>query len=405
MNKTGILFALAATALFFGSCHDRDADYIDPRGTDYAGSQSCIQCHPAAYKAAMQSAHFKATAPAIAPNMLGHFNSGKNSFAYNQSQKLQMEKRGDSFYQVLYKQGKEIQAYRMDIVFGSRKAQTAVYWRGPNTFELPVSHYQSVDAWATSPGFSAAQPYFDRKAVKDCYACHSSNAGSKMISEVSGQSDFLSMDAQDVMNPKTLVYGIDCERCHGPAKKHAAYQMKFPALKTAKYITVYKSLDPGQKSDACAVCHSGTAGLKIKSRFEFRPGDRLSDYYRVPVYRDTAQYDVHGNQAGLVSQSKCFQKSQALDCTSCHNPHENAAQSPDYYSKICLDCHQNTKHKSSAVRAMALTVLKNNCIDCHMPNQKSKAIRFQLSGSKNVSGYALRNHRIAVYPNEQKPAK
>jgi hypothetical protein len=64
-----------------------------------------------------------------------------------------MEKRNDSLYQVLYKNGKEVEAHRFEIVFGIKHAQTSVYWRDRNTYELPVSYYNSINNWATSPDF------------------------------------------------------------------------------------------------------------------------------------------------------------------------------------------------------------------------------------------------------------
>jgi hypothetical protein len=49
--------------------------------------------------------------------------------------------------------------------------------------------------------------------------------------------------------------------------------------------------------------------MKMKSRFDFKPGDNLSDFYReTRSVTDTAKFDVHGNQFRLMAQSKCFMK-------------------------------------------------------------------------------------------------
>ena len=69
---------------------------------------------------ALQSSHFKATAPAISGNVLGNFDKGNHTFIYDKDTKLVMEKRNDSLYQVLYKNGKEVEAHRFEIVFGSK---------------------------------------------------------------------------------------------------------------------------------------------------------------------------------------------------------------------------------------------------------------------------------------------
>lgn len=396
-----VVFLLLAVLLF--NCTNKSDEYIDPRGTDYAGSESCVQCHKTEYEMALKSSHFKATAPAISANVLGDFDSKNHTFIYDKNTKLVMEQRNDSLYQVLYKNGKEVQAHRFEIVFGVKHAQTSVYWRNNNTYELPVSYYNSINNWATSPGFPADKPYFDRKVIKDCYACHSSNISSRVVDQSSENQNIYSMEVEDVINPKTIIYGIDCERCHGPAKKHVEFHLKNPNVKVANSITSFKSLNQQQKLDACALCHSGNEGMKLKSRFDFKLGDNLTDYFRNSrSVTDTAKFDVHGNQFRLMAQSKCFIKSDKMDCITCHNPHENASKNMASYSKICMSCHQDLKHTEKTLKIMSGSLLADNCVECHMPKKSSNAISFQLSNSKQLSNYILRTHRIGIYPNAKK---
>ncbi|KOP36763.1 hypothetical protein DBB36_21405 [Flavobacterium sp. WLB] len=403
MKKIGILFTLVVLSVFFTNCSNKSDEYIDPRGTDYAGSESCIQCHQVQYNMALQSSHFKATAPAISENVLGDFDEGNHTFIYDKNTKLVMEKRNDSLYQVLYKNGKEVEAHRFEIVFGAKHAQTSVYWRNNNTYELPVSYYNSIHNWATSPGFPADKPYFDRMVVKDCYSCHASNASSRSVNQNSEEKNFLSMDIEDIIDKKTIVYGIDCERCHGPAKKHVDFHLKNPNVKVANSITSFKTLNKQQKLDACALCHAGNDGMKMKSRFEFKPGDNLSEFYReTRSINDTANFDVHGNQFRLMAQSKCFINSEKMDCITCHNPHENASKNMASYSKICMTCHQGLKHNEKTLKIMPEKLMADNCVECHMPKKTSGAIKFQLSNSKQLSEYILRTHKISIYPMEKK---
>jgi predicted CXXCH cytochrome family protein len=400
MKKSRILFAIAVLAVFLSNCTNKSDEYIDPRGTDYAGSESCIQCHQTQYDMALKSSHFKATAPAFLGNVLGDFDKGNHTFIYDKNTKLVIEKRNDSLYQVLYKNGKEVEAHRFDIVFGTKHAQTSVYWRDGNTYELPISYYHSIKGWATSPGFPADKPYFDRMVVKDCYSCHASNASSRIVQQNSAEKNVMSMDVEDIIDPKTIVYGIDCERCHGPAKKHAEFHLKNPNVKVANSITSFKNLNRQQKLDACALCHGGNDGMKMKSRFDFKPGNNLSEFYRsTRSVTDTATFDVHGNQFRLMAQSKCFINSEKMDCITCHNPHENASKNLASYSKICMSCHQNgIKHSDKTLKTMSGSLLANNCVECHMPKKSSGAIKFKLSDSKQLSNYILRTHKIAVYP-------
>jgi predicted CXXCH cytochrome family protein len=239
--------------------------------------------------------------------------------------------------------------------------------------------------------------------VKDCYACHSSNISSRTVDQSSAEKNFMSMDIEDVINKKTIVYGIDCERCHGPAKKHVEFHLKNPNVKVANNITSFKTLNRQQKLDACALCHAGNDGMKLKSRFEFKPGDNLSDFFReTRSINDTAQFDVHGNQFRLMAQSKCFINSEKMDCITCHNPHENASKNMASYSKICMSCHQGLKHNQTTLKSMPEKLLADNCVECHMPKKASNAISFQLSNSKQLSNYILRTHKIGIYPKSKK---
>ncbi|MFB9077631.1 cytochrome c3 family protein [Flavobacterium procerum] len=390
-------------AVFISSCNSKSEEYIDPRGTDYAGSESCIQCHKTQYDMAIKSSHFKATAPAVLGNVSGNFDSGDHTFIYDKNTKLVMEKDGDSLYQVLYQNGKETSRYKFDIVFGIKHAQTSVYWKNNNTYELPVSFYHSINNWGTSPGFPADKPYFDRMVVKDCYTCHSSNASSRIVNQNSAEKNFMAMDVEDIIDKKTIVYGIDCERCHGPAKQHTEFHLKNPNVKIANSITSFKTLNRQQKLDACALCHAGNDGMKLKSRFDFKPGNNLSDFYReTRSINDTAQFDVHGNQFRLMAQSKCFISSEKMDCITCHNPHDNASKNMTSYSKICMSCHQTMKHSDKTLKSMPRNLLTDNCVECHMPKKASNAINFQLSNNKKLSNYILRTHKIGIYANTKK---
>ena len=91
-----------------------------------------------------------------------------------------------------------------------------------------------------------------------------------------------------------------------------------------------------------------------------------------------------------------------MDCITCHNPHQEKAQTYASYSKICMSCHKSTQHNAVTLKTISKSMLANNCIECHMPKQDSKAIRFQQSNNSAVTSYSLRTHKIAVYPATKK---
>lgn len=379
-----IVLLLGGSILLLSRCINQ-AEGNDPRGRMYAGAVSCRQCHQAVYDSFLNTAHFNATAKAGTKNILGNFNNGQNIFSYNDSVKIVMEKRDSGNYQVLYLNGKEQHAYRFDILFGYRHAQTSLYWQGERLYELPVSYYHELNVWGTSPGpsYTADHPRFDRLVGEGCFDCHSSNFSTNTTMN------------SDNFDRQTAVYGIDCERCHGPAMNHVNYHFENPGIKTAAYIIKGKDLSQSQKLDACAICHSGNDKAQVQSRFLFKMGDTLG-YFFMPFGNKTTEPDVHGNQMGLLAQSKCFSV-KTMSCGTCHDPHTNASSDPAFYSQKCLGCHTVESNNFCPQYKTAGESIKSNCIDCHMPKLASTAISFYLPQRKAKSSYFLRTHRIGIY--------
>ena len=207
---------------------------------------------------------------------------------------------------------------------------------------------------------------------------------------------------EEVLDKNSLINGIDCERCHGPAINHVNYHQAYPDEKKAKYIVTASSLTRQQKLDACAVCHSGNDRVKEISTFNFKMGDTLANFFSpYATQRTGTDFDVHGNQYRLLAQSQCFLQSKTLDCSTCHNAHTDATKDLTFYSSKCISCHATTDHSSLKLDKVALSKLQTNCINCHMPEQPSKAITFQLAGSDSISAYLLRTHKIGIYGNEK----
>ena len=370
----------------------------DPRGNVYAGPQACRQCHQPVYDSFVNTSHYNTTQPASPENVRGSFDHGNNTYVYDAYTKIVMEERDSGLFQVLYVNDIEKEAYRMDITFGVKHAQTFLRWDGAKTYELPVSYYIAAQKWGSSPGggFSTSKPFFQRAVGVNCYECHSSYISNKLT--MHGLEGI-----EETLDRSTLVMGIDCERCHGPAINHVNYQQAYPQAKEAKYIVSSSSLSAQQLSDACAVCHGGNDTRKEISPFGFKMGDTLANYF-APFGRTIdpeAGYDVHGNQYGLLAQSKCFIKSRKLTCVTCHDPHKDAGNELKVYSATCIGCHANPNHPSLDTNSGTTMSIQNNCIDCHMPLQPSGTIAYQLAGGDATYAYLLRTHKIAVYKDEK----
>ena len=370
----------------------------DPRGDAYAGSDRCVKCHENIYTSYLQITHYQSSRPATIHSVHGNFAEGHNRVTFNDGSNVAMEKKDSDLYQVSYVNGKKDRAQRFDIVFGRAKAETYLYWKGNELFQLPISYFNGLNGWSNSPGYTAGHAYFNRPIVQRCFECHSS-----YIKELPQQNTSIT-DRSIEFDKGSLIYGIDCERCHGPTAAHVDFQTAHPEEKKARYIVVYKSLTRKQRLDACAVCHSGNRDALQVSTFDFKPGDALEKFKELRFLKENnspAILDVHGNQNGLLASSKCFLMSN-MDCGNCHNVHRNEAANISTYSQKCMKCHNNETHNFCKVTAVSVDAIKANCIECHMPLKPSNSIGVFSKGDKKETPYFVRTHYIAIYPSESK---
>jgi hypothetical protein len=318
-------------------------------------------------------------------------------FIYNDSSVVRVKKEGHSFFQKLYVNGKEMRSVRMDIAFGSgEKAQTYAYWKDDQLLQLPLTLFHSpASAWVNSPGFPVSHARFDRVIVSRCFECHAS-----FIHKENVQTGGLRVTEKP--DSSSIIYGIDCERCHGPAAAHVKFHTDNPSEKQSKYITSIKNLSRQQQLDMCGVCHSGNDYTAQRSLFAFVPGDTLMNFFYPEFAGGSNEPDVHGKQMQLLQAGKCFQLSQ-MTCGTCHSPHSSDG-SKYFYADKCMSCHQSSAHAMKEREQMEKNKgktfeggLPSTCIECHMPEQRSRLINFASSGKNNVLDYKLITHRIGVY--------
>lgn len=384
-----ILGVIISMVTLFAQCMNSGKPPVTEK--TYAGAEACKQCHASIVESYLQNPHQQTSAAVEDDQITNGPGTHSSVYTFDAHVKLIVEKRDGKMFQVVYLDGKEQLARPFDIRIGSgEKAHTYGYWQGNQLKQLPLSYFSAIRSWANSPGYPANKVYLDRPIGARCLECHSSFADVKSVPDGP-------LKVKEELKQSSLVYGIDCERCHGPAGKHVEFHLDNPQEKTAKFIAVYKTLSRQQKTDACAVCHSGTDMEVQKSTFGFKPGDDLKDYYFRP-YGAVAKKspDVHGNQTSMLAASKCYINSKTMECSSCHRTHENLKGNLTAYSQRCISCHATATIKHSPA-TLANAMVKTNCIDCHMPEQASNLISFQLAGKAKTSKYFLRTHKIAIY--------
>ncbi|HEX2846150.1 MAG TPA: multiheme c-type cytochrome [Chitinophagaceae bacterium] len=363
----------------------------DIRGNNFAGSAACITCHKSIYDSYASTAHHNTSRPAADSTILGSFQPPDNNFNFTNGMNVMMESRDSGLYQSAYLNGKLQELHRFEIAIGSgRKAQTYLYFKGDQYFQLPLSYLVSAHNWANSPGFPASHPRFDRVVNTACFGCHTSMAAVKGI-----KAQGVSYTEQ--FEKGRVIYGIDCERCHGPAAEHVSFHTEHPQEKQARFITRIDTLKNQRKLDMCAVCHSGLKA-PIQPVFNFRPGSALKDYFYPDLSRpNVAELDIHGTQYQLFTASQCFIQSKDMNCSSCHNPHATERTNMQVFSQRCMNCHSEANHDFCKLNTMPAATLAQNCIDCHMPALPSRAITLLTNGESKPTPDSIRTHLIGVY--------
>lgn len=351
---------------------------------------ACVKCHQDIYNKHLLTEHRLTSAPSTEKNILGSFEQGKNVFEFDPFTNVTMEKRDSGFYQVEYNNGNKLREGRFDIVIGSgRKGQSYLSWINNKLVQLPITYFSSEKQWSNSPGYPPHTVAFYRPITSRCLECHST-----YFEKTSDTSKRL-----EEFDYNKIIYAVDCEKCHGPAAGHVVFHTQNPAVKEAKYIINPGKLSRDRLLDLCTLCHGG-ALTKTKPSFQFQAGDTLSNYFSLrSAVQNADNIDVHGNQFGLLSLSKCFTIGK-VTCISCHNVHENENGKTEVFSQRCINCHSEGHGTICKMTGQIGSSITQNCIDCHMPKQLSHAVAVYLQGADAPTPAFMRTHYIKTYPNE-----
>lgn len=394
LNRINVVALLIIISiLVFSRCINtsEDVTVINDKAEAYAGSKKCVNCHKDAYEGFLHTAHNITSQPVSSKTLMGNFSFPDNVLLYSYYSRLAMQRTDSGFYQVAYNRAAEVNRYRMDIIIGSGvRGQSYLSWQNNQLLQLPASYFTTAHEWVNSPGFSVYAPAFNRLVSTRCLECHMT-----YIKDTSADKLLLGR-----FDKAQLMYGIQCERCHGSAEKHVLYHEEHPDEEKAKYIFNVAAMTRQQKINLCAYCHGGMRTGNTPP-FGYEQGDTSTHLPVANVVKSNEELDVHGNPYGLLAASKCFTLTQTLQCNTCHNTHQEERGNLALFSTRCMQCHTEGSPSFCKMKHLPLSVLEKNCIDCHMPVKKSRMLTVENDNEKNMPA-TLRSHLIAVYPEATK---
>ncbi len=385
-----ILFVLLGF-LFLAACNSFSSEYtpieplgLHPNGTAYIGMESCTQCHLDLVNAHKETAHWL-TSSKLTPSMAASFlKSNDNFFDLKDQTRVAFSFSNDTLYQAAFKPPYAAPFFQkplaINIGSGSKIGNSFLSWEARSLFQLQGSYYKPMSKWINSPGYP---PFFQpfRPIYPRCLECHTTFSQSE---------NWQSTIPTNRYNKENIVFGIDCQRCHGEIVEHVKYHRKNPMDSIGRKILSYATFTQKQRIDMCALCHSGVGKNINQPAFSFKPGDDLALFLATDTSKDP---DVHSNQVSLLQNSPCFINSKAMDCMTCHDPHSNEKNKTLQFNTSCIQCHASPKHTSFS------SLDTEDCISCHMPLRASKLMKIQIN-QDSISPVWVRTHRIGIYKQE-----
>jgi hypothetical protein len=371
----------------------RSAGSVARRGVQpgYIGDQACRTCHAREFDEYHQTAHYLTSMVPSQSSILGKFTAGENVLkTANPNLYFEMtQKPADGKQSAFFETAVEgvpphtsSRSERFAIVVGSgEKGQTYLFWNDDQLFQLPVSWWAKL-GWVNSPGYRDGFADFDRPIIPRCLECHATFFESLQLPINRYQTTGFSL-------------GIQCEKCHGPGREHVEREQSKSAAVHDEAILNPARFTRQRQMDLCAWCHAGH-GRSLRPAFSYLPDKPLVEFIQFPPPDPSAPLDVHGNQVGLLMQSRCYRSSN-MTCLTCHDVHTTQHDMADFSAR-CLTCHK----PDSPTFARPTHPVTKNCIDCHMPRQQTNLIVFDWKGT-NVRP-EMRNHWIKVYPAGQSAA-
>ena len=381
-----IVFLFLVTMCNSSQSDEKLTGISHPSGEEFAGSETCVQCHQSITDSFGETPHFLTSRPGSPASIKGSLDSGENVLALTERLKVFMDERNGKVFQTATVDGKIVDSKPIDISIGSgRQGQTYLYWLGDSLFQLPASYHAASHSWSNSPGYSTDRILFDRSITARCLECHTTYFKANRV-----------FGGVETFDRSKAILGVDCERCHGPAARHVTFHRKNTNESVGKFITNPQLLGKKQRLDNCALCHSGIR-TNLMPSFSYTVGNDLDRFFVPMNSADSgAAVEVHGNQVGLLKASKCYKLSE-MDCSSCHDIHVKETKKVGLFSARCMNCHKEGSDSFCKQPEVAGLVLSENCIDCHMPSLPSRKVFLQSAASSGPTPFFVRTHLISTY--------
>ena len=342
------LSILAAAGLVWWAMRPDPADARleisrEPVPDDFVGARACRECHPGEHAAHGGSGHARTLRPAATIALTkwldGRHEADPEQPAVRWDYAVEEGRLG-----VTRVEAEDSRRFEFDYALGSGKhAITFMSWDGDGPgprggLEHRLTYFAHANAMRVTPGQEApnSEPglspegfHVPPNVMRDCLSCHATRT---------------SAAGPRVVDPKTLIPNVSCERCHGPGRSHVEAARR--SAPPSELVMAFAGRgDAASEVRMCGRCH------------------RLPEMVPPDSIRPDSAMLARFPSVGLM-QSECFVKSKGtMRCTTCHDPHARTATEAAPYEKACLSCHDQASRKLCSVNP------RDGCVGCHMPKR------------------------------------
>jgi tetratricopeptide (TPR) repeat protein len=357
---------------------------------DFAGSESCEECHEEQYEAWLGSTHGRAGGAPGPDVIIAQFDGNPIRFA-DAVVTPWINGRGDYLFTVEQEYRDPVE-FRVDgviggghMVGGGTQGFVSLYPDGTVRF-LPFDFIRQEGVWFCNTNTRTDEgwiPVTEEMRLADCgdwppLRVLGTDAQWGNCQECHGSQILLEFDPQARRyDTKIMSLTVNCESCHGPGKRHVELADAEQLDDTEDMaIQVLTTLSKDASLEVCFRCHA------VKDMIEpgYLPGHELEKHYSLksslvgfenPFFADGRIRTFAYQQNHLYSD--CY-LSGSMTCVDCHDPH--TGEYWDIYGRVlesrfsdgqCLDCHpskaddvqRHTFHEPDSEGSV--------CVACHMP--------------------------------------
>ncbi|MBI3981998.1 MAG: tetratricopeptide repeat protein [Gemmatimonadetes bacterium] len=378
---------------------------------DFAGAETCRDCHNDQYASWSRSTHGRAGGPPRRDVVIAPFDGRPLRFK-DATVTPSVTARGDYVFTVA-QPGRPNVAYRVagvigggHMVGGGTQGFVTEYPDGTVRF-LPFDFIRREGVWfcntvgRTAAGWVPITPDLPIGACSDwapsrvlgsdprfstCQECHASQVAFRLDVEAKRyQTSFATLQ-------------INCESCHGPAKRHVELALSGAFTGSADIgLPSLARLSKDQSLDVCFSCHA----VKDQLRSGYLPGRSLQAHYSLglpslgdrPLFPDGRVRTFAYQETHRFSD--CYLNG-SMTCVDCHDPHTQGYRDPwgtplhgRFDDGQCTGCHASKaagieRHTKHAVGSPGSV-----CVACHMPYLQHPELGNRLR-------YARSDHTIGI---------